>query len=93
MFKHPKYYAELRKQARQQARKLTSLQAREDIIHEENERLLDRSNKSTSSQANEPRVRARKPKAQASSQSPQAPVSSSLGTSEPSPYPGYKQQG
>jgi len=69
MFKHPKYYAELRKQARQQARKLTS------------------------SQAGGPSPQARKPKAQASSQSPQAPGSESLGTSEPSPYPGYKQQG
>jgi hypothetical protein len=93
MWRHPKYYAELRKQARQQARKLTSLQDREDIIHEENERLYDRSNKSTSSQANEPRVRARKPKAQASSQSLQAPVSPSRGTSEPSPCQGHKQQG
>ena len=62
---HPKYYAELRKQARQQARKPTSLQDREDIIHEENERLYDRSNKSTSPQADEPKVQARKPKAQA----------------------------
>jgi len=69
MWRHPKYYAELRKQARQQA------------------------GKPTSSQANEPRVRARKPKAQASSLSPQAPGSKSLGTSEPSPCPGYKQQG
>jgi hypothetical protein len=68
MWRHPKYYAELRKQARQQARKLTS------------------------SQANEPRVRARKPKAQAASQSPQAPGSESRGTSEPSPCPGNKQQ-
>ena len=41
------------------------LQAREDIIHEENERLYDRSNKSTSPQADEPKVQARKPKAQA----------------------------
>ncbi len=65
MWKHPKYYAALRKQSR----------------------------KLTSSQANEPRVRARKPRVQASSQSSQAPVSLNQGTSEPSPCPGYKQQG
>jgi len=63
-FKHPKYYAGLRKQGR----------------------------KLTSSQANEPRVRARKLRVQASSQSLQAPVSQNQGTSEPSPCPGYKQQ-
>jgi hypothetical protein len=93
MWRHPKYYAELRKQARQQARKLTSLQDREDIIHEENERLYDRSNKSTSPQADEPKVQARKLRVQASSRSSEEPVSPSRGTSEPSPCQGHKQQG
>jgi hypothetical protein len=69
MWRHPKYYAELRKQARQQARKLTS------------------------SQAGGPSPQARKLRVQASSQSSQEPVSPSRGTSEPSPCPGYKQQG
>ena len=46
----------------------------------------------TSSQATQPSPQARKPKAQASSRKPQAPGPSSLGTSEPSPYPGHKQQ-
>ena len=60
VFKHPKYYTELRKrnksdQAISNAEATASstrspgpglkLQAREDIIHEENERLLDRSSK------------------------------------------------
>ena len=73
MFRHPKYYKELRKRNKEEARaqlKVPSsnldqvisdeaatpatsvhpgpglkLQAREDIIHEENERLLDRSSK------------------------------------------------
>ena len=59
-FKHPKYYTELRKRnksdqaiSKQQATASSTrspgpglkLQAREDIIHEENERLLDRSSK------------------------------------------------
>jgi len=60
IFKHPKYYTELRKRNKSdQAISLKThdgecerapdpglkLQAREDIIHEENERLLDRSSK------------------------------------------------
>ena len=60
MFRHPKYYKELRKRNKldQVISKESSteenqrapgpglkLQAREDIIHEENERLLDRSSK------------------------------------------------
>jgi biotin carboxyl carrier protein len=63
-FKHPKYYAELRKQRR----KLTSAQA---PAHKR------------------PSLPS---KAQASSQSPQAPGSEHQGTSVPSPYPGNKQQ-
>jgi hypothetical protein len=62
VFKHPKYYKELRKRnksdqaispeahdgERERAPdpgQSSKLQAREDIIHEENERLLDRSSK------------------------------------------------
>ena len=65
---HPKYYAELRKQRRLQARKLTSAQA---------------------PGSKRPSLPS---KAQASSQSPQAPGSEHQGTSVPSPYPGNKQQ-
>ena len=64
MWRHPKYYAELRKRAR----------------------------KLTSSQATSLSPQARKPKAQASSQNSQAQGSQNQGTSEPSPYPGHKQQ-
>ena len=61
MWRHPKYYKELRKRNKSDQAISTSdstecsdkrasdpglkLQAREDIIHEENERLLDRSSK------------------------------------------------
>ena len=69
IFRHPKYYAELRKQRRLQALKLTSSQASE-------------------SQAPKP-----EPRAQAEGPSAQAPGSKIQGTSEPSPYPGHKQQG
>jgi len=48
--------------------------------------------KLTSSQADEASPQARKPKAQASSQSSEEPRSQNQGTSEPSPYPGHKQQ-
>ena len=48
--------------------------------------------KLTSSQATSPSPQARKPKAQASSQNSQAQGSQNQGTSEPSPYPGHKQQ-
>ena len=51
------------------------LQAREDIIHEENERLLDRSSKpqATSSQAASDKLQAPSCKHQASSRKRQAP--------------------
>ena len=64
MWRHPKYYAELRKQRR----KLTSSQA------------PTRKRPSLPS------------KAQASSPSVEGPGSKHQGTSEPSPYPGNKQQ-
>jgi len=67
IWRHPKYYAELRK-IRAQALKRPS------------------------SQADEPKVPSLPSKAQASSQSPQAPGSENQGTSVPSPYPGNKQQ-
>ena len=48
--------------------------------------------KLTSAQADEQSSQAHKPKAQASSQSSEEPVSQNQGTSKPSPCPGYKQQ-
>jgi len=48
--------------------------------------------KLTSSQASGSQAPNLPSKAQASSQSPQAPRSGDQGTSEPSPYPGHKQQ-
>ncbi len=64
-FKHPKYYAALRKQAR----------------------------KLTSSQAGGDKPPIPEPKAQASSQSSQAPGSENQGTSAQAHGPGCKQQG
>ena len=52
----------------------------------------EKERKLTSAQADEPSSQAHKPKAQASSQSSEEPVSQNQGTSKPSPYPGYKQQ-
>ena len=57
----------------------------------EQERKLQAS-KLTSSQASGSKPANLPSKAQASSQSPQAPGSGDQGTSEPSPYPGNKQQ-
>ena len=54
--------------------------------------LRKQGRKLTSSQANEPKVPSLPSKAQASSQSSQAPGSVNQGTSKPSPYPGCKQQ-
>jgi len=68
VWRHPKFYAELRKQRRLQALKLTSSQA-------------------SGSQAPSPG-----PRVQASSLPSQDPRSDDQGTSEPSPYQGYKQQ-
>jgi hypothetical protein len=65
IFRHPKYYAELRKKARQ----VTSSQASGDKHPNQRTRV------------------------QASSQSPQAPESSSQGTSAQAHVPGCKQQG
>jgi hypothetical protein len=53
----------------------------------------EKERKLTSAQADGPSPQARKPRAQASSQSSEEPVSQNQGTSEPSPCPGYKQQG
>ena len=52
----------------------------------------EKERKLTSAQADDPSCQAHKPKAQASSQSSEEPVSQNQGTSKPSPYPGYKQQ-
>jgi len=64
-FRHPKYYAELRKKARQ----------------------------ATSSQASGDKHPNQRTRVQASSQNPQAPESSSQGTSAQAHVPGCKQQG
>ena len=65
VFKHPNYYAALRKQGR----------------------------KLTSSQAGGDKPPIPEPKAQASSQSAQAPKSDDQGTSAQALCPGYKQRG
>jgi hypothetical protein len=71
VFKHPKYYEELRKRARQQA-------IDETVPHND----IEEANKLTSSQATVDKQANPEPKAQASSQSQQAPEFSSQGTSE-----------
>ena len=81
VFRHPKYYAELRKRARQQA-------IQETVPHKD----IEEANKLTSSQANEPKVPSLPSKPQASSLKSQAPRPLNQGTSKPSPYPGNKQQ-
>jgi hypothetical protein len=75
VFRHPKYYEELRKQER----KLTSSQAvQETVPHND----IEEANKLTSSQATVDKQANPEPKAQASSQSQQAPEFSSQRTSE-----------
>ena len=75
VFRHPKYYEELRKQER----KLTSSQAvQETVPHND----IEEANKLTSSQATVGKQANPEPKAQASSQSQQAPEFSSQRTSE-----------
>ena len=72
---HPKYYAALRKLRR----KLTSSQAvQETVPHND----IEEANKPTSSQATVDKQANPEPKAQASSQSQQAPEFSSQRTSE-----------
>ena len=71
VFKHPKYYEEIRKRARQQA-------IDETVPHND----IEEANKLTSSQATVDKQANPEPKAQASSQSQQAPEFSSQGTSE-----------
>jgi hypothetical protein len=75
VFRHPKYYEELRKQER----KLTSSQAiQETVPHND----IEEANKPTSSQETSDKQANPEPKAQASSQSQQAPEFSSQRTSE-----------
>ena len=71
VFKHPKYYEEIRKRARQQA-------IDETVPHND----IEEANKPTSFQATVDKQANPEPKAQASSQSQQAPEFSSQGTSE-----------
>jgi hypothetical protein len=81
-FKHPKYYAELRKRARQQA-------IQETVPHND----IEEANKLTSSQASSDKHPSQRPRVQASSQSSQAPGSDDQGTSAQAHGPGCKQQG
>jgi hypothetical protein len=71
VFRHPKYYEELRKCAREQA-------IQETVPHND----IEEANKLTSSQATVDKQANPEPKAQASSQSQQAPEFSSQRTSE-----------
>ena len=82
VFRHPKYYAELRKRARQQA-------IDETVPHND----IEEANKLTSSQASSDKHPSPEPKAQASSQSSQAPGFDDQGTSAQAHGPGCKQQG
>jgi len=75
---HPKYYAQLRKEAKLQAK----VQASKLTGHEP-----------PSSQAPGSKPASLPSKAQASSPSQPGPGSKHQGTSVPSPYPGNKQQG
>jgi len=81
-FKHPKYYAELRKRAREQA-------IQETVPHND----IEEANKPTSSQASSDKRPSRRPRVQASSQSAQAPRSDDQGTSAQAHVSGRKQQG
>ena len=82
VFRHPKYYAELRKRARQQA-------IQETVPHND----IEEANKLTSSQASGDKRPTPEPKAQASSQKLQAPGSDDQGTSAQAHEQGCKQRG
>ena len=81
-FHHPKYYAELRKRAREQA-------LQETVPHND----IEEANKLTSSQATNGKRPSRRPRVQASSQSQQAQESDDQGTSAQAHDQMYKQQG
>jgi len=81
-FKHPNYYAALRKRARQQA-------IDETVPHND----IEEANKLTSSQAGGDKPPIPEPRVQASSQKSQAPKSDDQGTSAQALCPGYKQRG
>ena len=92
-FKHPKYYAEMRKLARAQAAKFTSYKlpgprpistANKGLIHKK---------KFTSSQASEHKPSSPGPRGQASSPRDSVPGSGNQGTSESAQASGNKQQG
>ena len=93
VWRHPKYYRELRAQARKLQAvdlKINLERVRKQYTSSKHQASSD---KLTSSQASGSKLANLPPKAQASSQSLQAPGSGDQGTSEPSPYPGHKQQG
>jgi len=81
-FKHPKYYAELRKRAREQA-------IQETVPHND----IEEANKPTSSQAEGGKHPNQCSRVQASSQNSQAPESHDQGTSAQAHVSGRKQQG
>jgi len=81
-FKHPKYYAVLRKRARQQA-------IDETVPHND----IEEANKLTSSQAGGGKHPNQRSRVQVSSQSLQAPGSYDQGTSAQAHVSGRKQQG
>ena len=70
-FYHPKYYAALRKRAREQA-------IQETVPHND----IEEANKLTSSQATSDKPASPEPRAQAPSHKPQAPGSERQGTSD-----------
>ena len=99
VFKHPKYYEELRKESLKLPGPRPISNANKGLIHRQQASSLKLKgtscpdDKSPSAQAPAHKRPSLPPKAQASSQSPQAPGSEHQGTSVPSPYPGNKQQG
>ena len=90
-FKSPKYWAELRKEGRAQARKLTSLQAaiQETVPQCE----IEEASKSTSSQDEERKPASPEPRGQASSPRNSVPGSGIQGTSESAQASGNRKQG
>ena len=81
-FRHPKYYEELRKRARQQA-------IDETVPYND----IEEANKLTSSQAGGDKPPIPEPRVQASSQKSQALESDDQGTSAQALCPGHKQRG
>ncbi len=92
-FKHPKYWAELRKERRAQASKLTSYKLPGPRpISNANKGLIHRK-KFTSSQASEHKPSSPEPRGQASSPRNSVPGSGIQGTSESVQASGNRKQG